>query len=102
MANKVRPITPGEIAKTKRVSIPDEVFEAFNELIVEHFSGNSATIRQADVVALIEKKGLDCKDIFKKGWLNVEGVYGKAGWSVTYDKPGYNEIYPATFTFTRK
>ncbi len=32
-------------------------------------------------------------------WLNVEELYRAQGWTVTYDKPGYNESYPATFTF---
>lgn len=31
--------------------------------------------------------------------LDVEDVYRAAGWEVTYDKPGYNETYDATFTF---
>jgi hypothetical protein len=37
--------------------------------------------------------------IFEKGLLDVETVYERAGWKVTYDKPAYNETYPATFRF---
>lgn len=33
-------------------------------------------------------------------WLNFEGAYRRAGWKVEFDKPGYNESYPATFKFT--
>ncbi len=42
------------------------------------------------------------KQLFEKGWLDVEPIFKKAGWDVEYDKPGYNESYPATFKFSRK
>ena len=38
----------------------------------------------------------------KAGWLDVEGIYRKAGWDVEYDSPGYCEDYPATFKFRKK
>jgi hypothetical protein len=47
-------------------------------------------------------KGLNRNEIFKKGWLDVEEIYGKAGWKVEYDKPGYNEDYAAHFIFTNR
>ena len=99
-----KPITPGEVCKAKKDSLPDEVLEAFNELIAKHWDGSSATIRQKEVVALIKSK-LDLKrhdQIYARGWLDVEDVYRKAGWTVTYDKPGYCESYEATFRFSRK
>ena len=80
---------------------PDAVFDAFNELIAQKFSGGSATIKQDDVVALMVQKGLDRQEIFDKGWLDVERVYRSQGWKVQYDKPGYNESYAANFTFSR-
>ena len=30
---------------------------------------------------------------------DVEDIYEKAGWDVTYDTPGYNETYEPKFTF---
>src|ERR1700692_3611370 len=101
--NKVKPITPDEVVPLKESLIPDEVFEAFNELIAENFSGGSATIRQSDIVAratdkIKAKGGL----IFDYKWLDIEDIYRKAGWKVSYDKPGYNESYPAIFEFSRK
>lgn len=102
MAQKVRPIKPSEVAKQKKVNFPDAVFEAFNELIVENFTGSAATVGQEEVVELMKKKGLNGNEIYKKGWLNIEETYEKAGWEVDYDRPGYNESYAATFTFTSR
>jgi len=101
MANKVRPIKPSEVAKGKKAVFPDEVLEAFNELITKNFWGGSATIKQEDVVRLMVKKGLTPKAIDENHWLDVEEVYEDAGWDVEYDKPGYNESYAATFKFSR-
>lgn len=99
--SNVLPIRPEDIAKEKESAFPDAVLASFNQLITEKFSGGSATIKQEDVVKLMVSKGLDHREIFDRGWLNVEGVYRASGWKVEYDKPGYNEDYPATFTFTR-
>lgn len=96
----VRPITPAEVAGHKIDQIPELALEAFNELIVQHSEDGHATFKQSDVVALMVEKGLDHDEIFEKGWLNVEDLYREVGWKVTYDKPGYNETYPATFTFS--
>ena len=99
MANKVRPIKPEEVVKAKKTNFPDAVFEAFNEMITENYAGRVATFKQDDVVKLMVQKGLGRNDIFKKGWLDIEDVYDKAGWEVDYDRPGWNETYDTTFTF---
>lgn len=102
MPDEVRPITPDEVAGSKNTVFPAAVFEAFNELITQKFSGGSAVIKQDEVAALIAKKTrVKRQTIFDKGWLNVEEAYRAAGWDVSYDKPGYNESGPATFTFRR-
>ncbi len=102
MDKKIAPIRPRDIARQKQESFPNEVIEAFNQLIGESFNNGYATIRQDDAVALMVKKGLVSKEIYRRGWLNVEDIYRKAGWEVEYDKPAYNESYPATFTFRLK
>lgn len=104
MMGKVNPITPDEAKARKETDIPDEVIEAFNELLIKNHSigTNSIAIGQDEVVALIVKKGLNRSDIFDKHWLDVEDVYRAAGWIVDYDKPGYNEDYSAYFTFKRR
>ena len=100
MRSKAQPIKPSQIIAKKKDTIPEEVFEVFNELITEHFSNGSSTFKLKDVVKLLVKKGLKENVIFDKGWLDVEEIYEKAGWDVSYDKPAYNESYDATFTFT--
>ncbi len=96
----VQPIRPSEVAKQKKASFPDAVFEAFNEAIAANWVNGSSSFTQDEVVKLMVSKGL--KNIFNNGWLNVEEVYEKAGWKVEYDSPGYNESYSASFTFTAK
>jgi len=106
MVDKTRPIMPNEVVAKKKDLFPSEAFEAFNELITEHFTSGSAIIKQKDVVALMVQKGLDKDEIFKNGWLDVKTAYRAAGWKVVYDKPAYNEtydeFYDATFTFTNR
>ncbi|MFZ5424563.1 MAG: hypothetical protein ACOZAO_02065 [Patescibacteria group bacterium] len=97
-----KPITPSGVGKAKSASLPDVVIEVFNELIAQNFYGGSASVKQKDAVAMLVAKGLDRNEIFKKGWLDVEEVYRKAGWKVYYDKPGYNESYDAYFRFSKR
>ncbi len=86
----------------KATLIPDKVIEAFNEMIAQNCSNGSSTFTQKEVVALIVSKGIDEDQLLDNRWLDVEGIYRKADWSVKYDKPGFNETYDATFTFSKK
>ena len=97
-------ISPNEVVAQKQKNIPEIVFEAFNELIAENFTGSSAIVKQDDVIGLILSKSgfLSRQEVFDKGWLNVEEVYEEVGWDVVYDKPGYNETYKAFWIFTKK
>ena len=54
------------------------------------------------MVELIVAKGIKKGDIFTNNWLDIEPLYEDIGWKVTYDKPGFNETYEATFTFDKK
>lgn len=110
-----RPIKPEEVVAEKaRSSIPPEVFDAFNQAITIHWHEGQATFTQREVIDAITLKmrsaqpSISCEHpdkivgrIFANHWLNVEDVYREAGWSVEYDKPGYNETYAATFTFKK-
>lgn len=94
------PIKPSEIVGKH---IPDAVIEVFNELISENYIGGHATVMQDDVVSRVaEKMNVTRSHIFQKGWLNIEKLFTKAGWKVTYDKPAYNETYDANFKFSKK
>lgn len=95
------PIKP-EDAHPENKEIPEFVFEAFNELIEKNLKGKTAHIYQDDAVQLAsEKSSYTRADIFNRGWMDVEPHYEAAGWKVHYDKPGYNESYPAYFEFTK-
>ena len=89
-------ITPEQVAKAKPRQIPKEVFDAFDALIVENYVSGKSVVRQSDVVERVTKTRYE----FKTEWLNVESAYESVGWRVEYDKPAYNETYPASFTFT--
>lgn len=108
----IKPITPAEIGAAKATAIPPEVIKVFNDLIARHFVNDSATFRQSEVLDhLAIEMGAEftspdagakwTKKVFRNGWLNVEDLYHDVGWIVEYDKPGFNESYPATFTFTK-
>jgi hypothetical protein len=107
--NMTKPIKPSEVAALKQTVIPDFVFKTFNELIAKNFVNNSATVKQDDVIDILLQYCGDAgerpafrQEIFKEGWLNVEESFREVGWNVEYDKPAYNETYPATFTFSIK
>lgn len=101
MTNKVLPIKPSEVAKTKMEVFPDEVLEAFNELIAQNFSGNYARFTVKDVINLMTAKGLNSNEIRKNGWLNVEEVYQAQGWKVRYESPDSDQNFAAYFIFGR-
>ena len=100
------PMTPQEVLDAQRASIPEFVFDAINTLLVENMSPSSlyVTLRADEISAAIREhpayKSLPSRpDIYAKHWMDFEHHYKKAGWEVEYDQPGYNESYPATYTF---
>lgn len=104
---KGRAARPSEIITVKKSNIPPEVFDAFNELIAQGFTDKISVVYQNAVIDKILSKfegneKITRGYIFDNHWLDVEKIYEQAGWKVYYDKPGYNETYAATFTFTAK
>ncbi|MCK5021172.1 MAG: hypothetical protein KAS32_29450 [Candidatus Peribacteraceae bacterium] len=105
----VKPISPSEAGK--KINIPDQVIEVFNDLIQKNFdSTGKAKVMQDDVVELITGKtalqGMPKEDFKKKildeHWLDVEDIYRAAGWVVEYDKSAYNESYKPYFVFSKE
>lgn len=97
-----KPITPNECVAIKEKSLPDAVIVAFNRAIAEKWDGRISIIRQEFVALQIaDALGIPVSDVISRGYLDVEPIYRKAGWKVKYDKPGYNESYPATFEFSK-
>ena len=105
-------ITPEEAEKAKISSIPDYVFQAFNELLAENFVGNVGTIiYQHEVLkriiylypSIIENdKDSIVNSLFVNHWLDVEKIYEEAGWEVTFHKPAYYEDFDPYYNFIPK
>lgn len=101
------PVTPEEVVNRRLKDIPEAVIEAWNGVIAKYFqgsakSGSSRFVQDEAVDAIIEAMGCDRKVVFDNHWLDIESLYRDAGWSVTYDRPGYNESYDPTFEFRVK
>lgn len=101
------PIKPQDINKLK--VFPEEVIEAFNELIIKYWRTDKAHFTEEEAMKLTIKKFHTTGDSFRissyyydRGFFDIEEKYREAGWDVAYDKPGYCEDYKATFTFTKK
>ena len=106
----IEPITPTEAFVKSIVNIPDFVIQAVNDTIVKNLSRPSRTayFTQDEVIgAILRSSGamemkLTSDKLFDNHWMDFEDAFRDAGWTVTYDKPAYNEYYPASFTFTAK
>lgn len=91
-------LTPDQVEDKKAEIIPNEVFEVFDELIAENWNGSSSTFQLDAVRARVKKK---LGEGVPGNFLDIKSIYRKAGWSVKYDSPGYNENYSATYQFRK-
>jgi len=97
-----KPLSPASVEKAKAREIPSVVIEIFDGLITENWSDGEAVVGQNEAVKRIaERLKISRQAVFDRGLLDVMSVYERAGWKVAYDKPGFNETYEATFTFTK-
>jgi hypothetical protein len=102
---KSKPITPDEISDVREKELPNFVIDSFNKAILEKYNGSEAVVLQDRVIEIMKELCSDLmsrEEIFSKRYLDVEDIYRKNGWIVEYDKPGFNESYPATFKFKKK
>lgn len=104
---KTEPIAPEDLIKAKTKYIPSPVIECVNELIAKHWNGMSSTFKQTDLVDMIinamyvsDEYNWAKAQIFEQKYLDFEDIYRDKGWTVVYDKPGYNETYEPTFKFS--
>lgn len=102
----VAPITPKEAQKQHLAKvIPEEVYEAVNELLSERYSNSEMIIYQDEVISkAIEKMQADgtsvpVEDFFTYHWLDFEPAYEEAGWIVSFKKPAYDETFKAHWIF---
>lgn len=97
---QVLPLRPGGLLAEKVEIIPNEVFTVFNGLIAENARRGRAIVNQFDAVGRLVEMGFDRREIYDKKWLDIEDIYRAVGWTVAYDRPGYNETYDPYFVFT--
>lgn len=96
----IKPISPNEIVEAKQKIIPPEVIQVFNEEIAKHCLNGFSRVYQGTVVDRIEEAmGVTRNSIFLQRWLDIEELYSKEGWKVSYYKPAYNETGEAYWTF---
>ena len=104
MGENSKPIRPNEISVNLEKIIPDYVFEAVNDLLMENYRGTgSVNIKQDAIIAKIlvnPNTTITRKELFDKHYMDFESVYRDYGWKVFYDKPAYDENYDAYFTFS--
>lgn len=99
----LKPLSPSEVKQKAIESIPDEMIQAVNELLIENASRSSIVIKQKDIEDRFRKlsKGkYNHVDIYAKGWMDIEPVYSKAGWKVRYESPDRDQNFEEYFAFT--
>jgi hypothetical protein len=101
----IKPIKPEDVPHRKLDALPDFVVEIWNELIAKNWVNSKSCVKQEEVISLLLCRADDStkrEDVFKNNWLYIEPIYEAQGWDVVYDRPAYNESYPASFVFTPK
>lgn len=95
----ITPITPREVIE--KFTIPDCIFEAVNELIVEKWDGIKSKIIVNDLIDRIITKDntLTREIIFEKNYLDIELNFIRAGWKVEYNQPDRGENFKSHFLF---
>lgn len=99
----IRPISPNQLHTIKKKTTREIVYETVNEMLVENAGDRSRIIlKLEDILMKLVARGLDKYELIDKGFMDFEPAYRKAGWKVDYDEPGWNETYPATYTFSKR
>lgn len=96
-----RPLKPSEVVTAKKEHIPEIVFNVINSQIVKEWNGTKAVVSYPVVVNILDSAEKFSRDNIHKMLSGIEEIYEQEGWSVVYDKPGYNESYAANWTFTK-
>lgn len=96
-------IKPDDIGRLQAESIPDEIYEIVNSLIVKNWAGNRSVVMQDDIVRLITVR-MSCtrQAVFDRHWLNFEAAYRQEGWKVIYEKQCIGDTTPSHFIFSKR
>lgn len=101
----IKPIQPHKVKDVQLALIPDEVIDVFNTLIIENYdkSTKSADVSQNEAIERISVLlGISRCKVFDNKWMDIEDVFRKAGWKVTYVRPAYYERGSAYYIFNEK
>ena len=101
----VKPLASSDVTAAQVELFPDFVIETWNTVIAKNWSGTQSRILQDDIMLELIAASpvlINRADVFARHWLDIEDVYRAEGWAVQYDKPAYNEDYPAYFVFKKK
>lgn len=96
----MRPIRPEEVEE----GFPEVVVKGFNELIRENYRNGQAVVKVSEVEGRIESLSggmMGRAQIRARRYLDVEGMYRRAGWEVRYESPDPGEGWEAYFVFRK-
>lgn len=100
-------LSPKEAITRAKNEVPELVFQAWNNLIVENLKvqGGKASSEflleeLANQITLI--MSISYEQAKQNGWFDLEDIFRDKGWKVEFDRPGYNESYSPKFTFKSK
>lgn len=99
---KIQPINPNEIIEEKVRAIPEQVVRVFNELIARNWSNDKAIVFANDAIEFIKFLTGASKDtIIQNHWLDIEPLYRKGGYDVTYFESKGLDAFPSYFEFRK-
>lgn len=96
----MKAITPAEAHMSAEWrEFPDFVVDAFNGCIQDSHSQGTVQVMQEEVIMRMMSLNPELKrqEIFDKHYLDVENLYRRAGWTVTYIKPAYSDPNPEAY-----
>jgi hypothetical protein len=100
----IGPLSPDEVLRKGKDRIPEQVYDVFNELLMERWNGLSqVTIHQEEVMhaLLIRLAPIKRQEIYDRHWLDIEDIYRRYGWDVTFDRPDPGESGAAHWLFSK-
>lgn len=97
-------LTPQEAIIRFTNEIPEPVFEVWNSLIVGNLKVQNGNVNSEFFLEDLTEKLTTVMNVSRelakdKGWFDLEDIFRDKGWKVEFNKPGYNESYPAYFKF---
>jgi hypothetical protein len=101
----IEPITPQELNESLGEIFPVAVITSFNNLLKEKYRGDNSIIIKVDEAVnriLSLDDSLTRNILFEKKYLDIENLYRKFGWSVTFNSPDRDENFDSYYVFSVK